>query len=183
MSVYQICGHCQKTGASKMCGRCLDTYYCDKTCQSLAFFDHWVYCSNLNSKVCDKDVLAFRAWFKENEANFLALSRHMLPTSHVNREALLLKVIVSNLKRGSAFHIDSNFSSLSFHNMLKNRRFAETARKKLINKNDKALVIFLLNNARALAIEFDYSNDLKQSNVVNMENTINDVVKKINTSN
>ena len=72
MSVQQLCGHCQKPEASKMCGRCLNVYYCDKTCQSLAFFDHWSWCSNLNSKVRDRDVLAFRAWFKYNEENFRA---------------------------------------------------------------------------------------------------------------
>ena len=165
-----------------MCGRCLNVYYCNKTCQSLAFFDHWSYCSNLNSKVRDRDVLAFRAWFKYNEENFRAISRRALPFSHINVEALIFKVIVSNSIHGSAFHVDSNFGSISFQSMLKNKRFADTARKKLISKNDKALVVFLLNNTRALATEFDYF-DGGEQNVISMENTINDVVKKINTSN
>tara|TARA_A100001015_G_scaffold266152_1_gene315082 strand:- start:1407 stop:1904 length:498 start_codon:yes stop_codon:yes gene_type:complete len=165
-----------------MCGRCLNVYYCDKTCQSLAFFDHWSYCSNLNSKVNDRDVLAFRAWFKDNEENFQAISRYTLPSSHVNIEALIFKVIVSNSFHGSVFHVNSNFGSISFKSMLKNKRFADTARKKLISKNNKALVIFLLNNTRALATEFDCSDEIKPK-IIHMENTVNDVIKRINTSN
>ena len=74
--------------------------------------------------------------------------------------------------------------------MMKNKKFADTAKRKIQSRNDKALVIFLLNNTRALAIEFDYHYNCEEMNKnssskinINIENTVHDVIKLINTSN